>query len=488
MINKIFKKFVQKRIITLPIMALMCFFLPYISYAATLSFSPSTPSVSVGNTVALKIYVNSSDKSVNNTEATVGFPVDLLEVSSVTKTSSVFSLWAEEPSFSNSTGKITFSGGVPNPGFIGSSGYVLTINFKTKKQGTANVTFLSAAVRANDGLGTDVLTSKGSSTVTITTPIKVVTPVVKPVEKKVTPVVTPVEKVIAPVIFAPTVRVYANQNILKLNASNVIQNIDYYSLLVDDAQSFVVKHSELINDEYVLPVLSEGSHKLVVAVYDNLKNKTEATLSFVSPAISKPTISLSSYDINVGDFVVVSGKSDYINKQVNIIFELDGKEIKKYTENILANGTFSVRADKIEEVGLINIWAENVVSENIKSEHSEKVYLKVSEIQAEKSNLLKIFYLVLGVTLIVSLLVILFFVIYLSWRKFSSLRGNNSQVVVVDNVEARKTMMLLKAELSSQVALFEKTKTTRILTQEEELVYGGVKNSLKEIDSFLEKK
>jgi hypothetical protein len=136
-------------------------------YAASLSILPSPSTVSVGNIVSVKININTEGKSVNNGEATIQFPVDMLEVISITKGSSIFTLWVEEPKFSNQTGKISFNGGVPNPGFTGGSGYVATITFKAKKQGTASIIFSDGAVRENDGLGTDILTSKNSGVVQI---------------------------------------------------------------------------------------------------------------------------------------------------------------------------------------------------------------------------------------------------------------------------------------------------------------------------------
>src|SRR3989338_3022737 len=135
--------------------------------AATLSFSPSPASVSVGNIISIKVVVNTSGEAINNAEAIIQFPSGLLEVVSVSKSSSVFSLWVEEPIFSNSSGTVKFNGGVANPGFNGSNGSLVSITFKAKASGTASILFTDAAVRKNDGLGTDILTSKNSGVVQI---------------------------------------------------------------------------------------------------------------------------------------------------------------------------------------------------------------------------------------------------------------------------------------------------------------------------------
>src|ERR1035437_172682 len=121
MIKKFLKRFNTNKIIPLVILA-MCFLFPYKTNAATLSVSPASSTVTVNNTFTAKIFVNTQGKYINNVEGIIQFPSDLLEVVSVSKSSSIFSLWVEEPSFSNSTGRITWNGGVISPGFNGENG------------------------------------------------------------------------------------------------------------------------------------------------------------------------------------------------------------------------------------------------------------------------------------------------------------------------------------------------------------------------------
>ncbi len=139
-----------------------------ILFAATISITPANSVVSQGDIFSVSVITNTQGVSVNNSDAVINFPNNLVDVVSIGKSSSVFSLWVEDPSFSNQTGTITFDGGVPNPGFTGPSGNIITVVFRAKKAGTASIIFSSANVRANDGVGTNVLSSKQSATVTIT--------------------------------------------------------------------------------------------------------------------------------------------------------------------------------------------------------------------------------------------------------------------------------------------------------------------------------
>ncbi len=135
--------------------------------AATLFTRPSQASVSVGNIINVQVLVNTGGKAINNAEGTIQFPKDFLEVISLDTKSSIFSLWVEEPGFSNGIGQATFNGGAPNPGFTGSNGSVLSITFRAKKAGTASILFVNSAVRENDGLGTDILSGSAGSEITI---------------------------------------------------------------------------------------------------------------------------------------------------------------------------------------------------------------------------------------------------------------------------------------------------------------------------------
>lgn len=163
------------------------FFTPHAALAATLFLSPSSNSVTAGDVVRVRVLVNSGGEAVNTSEGTLQFPTDMLDVVSVDKSASIFSIWVDEPSFSNQLGTVSFSGGLPSPGFSGVSGTAVTVVFHAKRSGTASLSLSGASVRANDGLGTDVLRGVNGTTLTITSP-KIVTPPPTPTP---VPVVTP---------------------------------------------------------------------------------------------------------------------------------------------------------------------------------------------------------------------------------------------------------------------------------------------------------
>ena len=139
------------------------FCIPGVASAATLYFSPSSGEYTIGKTFSVSVYVSSSDQSINAASGVISFPKEKLEVISLSKVGSVFNLWVQEPSFSNSNGTINFEGIVLNPGFTGASGKILTLTFRVKSAGSALINFSSGSVLANDGQGTNILTNLGSA-------------------------------------------------------------------------------------------------------------------------------------------------------------------------------------------------------------------------------------------------------------------------------------------------------------------------------------
>lgn len=162
------------------ILILFFTFIPSAKAASgSLYLSPSSGVYTVGNTFSVVTSVNTGGVSINAAQGTLVFPPDKLAVTDISKSGSIFSLWTTEPTYSNSSGTISFGGGVPNPGYTGASGEIITITFRARVSGTASVNWSSGAVLANDGKGTNILASMGGGTYTLSP--TVVTPPPEPI-------------------------------------------------------------------------------------------------------------------------------------------------------------------------------------------------------------------------------------------------------------------------------------------------------------------
>ncbi len=135
-------------------------------FAATMGATVSATRVTQGDSFTLRVVINTKEKFINNAEAVITFPADLVEVTSLNTGKSIFSLWVESPNFSNASGLISFNGGVVNPGFSG-VGEIFSVTFKTKKTGTASFAISGASIRENDGLGTNIFQGAGSASILI---------------------------------------------------------------------------------------------------------------------------------------------------------------------------------------------------------------------------------------------------------------------------------------------------------------------------------
>jgi hypothetical protein len=144
------------------------FSVPPVSAAgASLYLAPAKGAYAIGGKFNVAVKVNSGGADINAAEGKITFDAKLMEVVSVSKGGSIFPFWTTEPSFSNSAGTVSFGGGMPPPPYKGTAGQICTISFKAKAAGTAAVRFTSGAVLANDGKGTNVITSMGSASFAI---------------------------------------------------------------------------------------------------------------------------------------------------------------------------------------------------------------------------------------------------------------------------------------------------------------------------------
>lgn len=136
------------------------------AYAASISVTPATGVHQSGSTFTVRVAVNTAGQPINAADATLSFNPRELAVVSANRTGSIFNLWVTEPTFSNAAGTINFSGGLP-AGYTGSAGTVMNVTFRVLGSGTARVNFSSGSVLANDGRGTNVLTTMNGGSYTL---------------------------------------------------------------------------------------------------------------------------------------------------------------------------------------------------------------------------------------------------------------------------------------------------------------------------------
>jgi hypothetical protein len=137
------------------------------SFAASLYFSDTSKDVKVGDTFIVDVKLSSDKENINVADCSIFFDQNILQVSSVSTGGSIFNLWTRNPIFSNESGKIMFTGGIPN-GYGGKDGNVIKIIFFAKSIGAGSLVFSDeSTLYLNDGKGTVVKPEKASLKITV---------------------------------------------------------------------------------------------------------------------------------------------------------------------------------------------------------------------------------------------------------------------------------------------------------------------------------
>lgn len=105
----------------------------------------------------IPVIIDTKDHIVNAVEIYLNFDPSALKVESVSKNDSFIQVWiTDQPAFSNTTGAISFAGGLPTPGFSG-RGTVGSVVLTPLKAGSHRLTFdTKTRILLNDGLGSSV--------------------------------------------------------------------------------------------------------------------------------------------------------------------------------------------------------------------------------------------------------------------------------------------------------------------------------------------
>lgn len=461
----------------------LCLFFLSISYteAATLSVSSAQTQVSVGETVRYKILLNTQSKVINTVEGVISFDPTMVEVVSVSSSNSILDIWIENPSFSNSTGKISFSGGIIPPGYIGSSGEVFSVTMKAKKEGSAGFKVQDVSILQNDGSGTDMYSGAGSNTNVSLLVIQ--KPAVDVVSKK------PVEQVLVKPVIKPVVQTVITKTISSLKDKIVqdrlsiiikdstveiggIEEVDvaYANISVGQASStkIIPVDGKII---YVLPELASGSHEIQAVLFDAKGNSFEIKDTIVISTELVINVLKQKKSYVVGDLIHVQGLSSVVNSFITLsVISPDGSTQKHQTKS-LEDGSFefNIAAEK-EGVYAITGEIPNIVTSNVLN-----IFVELSPIQKS------IFWIdTYQNVLLGSAILLVMFLLASMWMR----RKKCNKKRYVPNMEKLevdidKTLETLKSDAENYLVHMDQIARFRNLTEEEKVLYMHCRSILK---------
>lgn len=531
--------------------------------AASFYFSPETGIYSVGDVISADIMLDSGGEPVNAAEGILNFNKEELEVVKITKDSSIFRLWTQEPDFSNLNGVISFAGGTTE-NFEGSGGNVFSISFRVKSSSESSlVNFSSAAILAADGKGSNIITTMRSAAYTLVPKIsapKADSAVLSqgvPVFAQISsdthpdqdrwysdnnphfswPVLPDIlttrmgfdavsdslpgvlynealfEKNIGSVDNGiwyfhiqqknkngwgqvstfkvnvdngrPTdlfIEIYQRYNITDpkpkffFNVSDAISQINYFEVFIDNNK---VHAWYPVAPPYIYeaPVLTPGDHIIIAKAYDGAGNFTANSFNFKIEPISAPRIVYSSSGLQPGEILTVLGSTEYKDSPVTIWLQKDKGEPVAFSVLSDVAGNFTFVSDDSLQEGVYTLWAEITDSRGAKSSPSEKIKIAVQQALIIKWGNKAV--LVMSVILsFISLLIVLFFVLWHTARRFKDLIRKIRKETLEAEESVQKEFSILKNDVLEQIKILESARNKRELTIAEKIAINKLKKHL----------
>lgn len=457
------------KIYKIVLLFLIAALLPLTVDAASLSFYPASGSYNVGSSFTVGVYVSSSDQSINAASGVISFPTDMLEVSSISKNGSIFTIWADEPSYSNGAGTVSFEGLVPNPGFIGSSGKIITITFRVKSTGTPSLRFSSASTLANDGRGTNVI--KGIGTAQFTLGIAAAPAVIKADKEK--PSYFDVVEIVREDETDPRAQ-------FVFKASDDI-GIDHYVVKIDNVDIGDWKGDE--SGVYKAPPYGPGTHTIIVKAVDKAGNSRSSTETFFIKGLEAPTFTEYPKNLQSGEILSVEGNAK-ANGEVRIWLEKRKGELQSFVVKSDENGRFTFASDEGMTDGVFDLWAEVSDERGARSLPTDKYTIAVSESPLLRFGGLAINILSILIPLVVLVFGLLFALLY-GWHKFSIYKKKLRKEIHQAESVLHKSFSIMRREVKEGIEILERADLKRTLTKEESKILKQFKENLVDTEKFI---
>jgi hypothetical protein len=128
---------------------------------------PSDVKHKIGQTFPFEISIDGIRTPINTVQVDLSYDPQTLEVVEVSTHKSFATVFIEKEIY-NEIGFMRLTGGLPNPGFQQENGVFGTVYFRGKSAGITEIVFLpTSVVLANDGKGTNILSSFATASVLI---------------------------------------------------------------------------------------------------------------------------------------------------------------------------------------------------------------------------------------------------------------------------------------------------------------------------------
>jgi len=448
--------------------------LPTLAQAAEAYFylSPSQGNYRIGDNFSVGVLINVEGMAINAAQAKIYFPVDKLKVLEVSKQNSIFTLWPEDPNFSNQKGEISFIGGLPSPGFLGKSGKVITILFQGKAEGQARVYFGQEKILANDPKGTDIFAGSQEGNYSIFPPEKI-------------PPKVPVEDTQPPLSFEITFDNEGDptnpQPLLYFETKDELSGMSHYEIKIGEKDFFKVEIGKTM--PLRMPLLTPGTYLIIVRAFDKAENFSESQIEIKIESILVPEITVCPRTFRAGEEkLFLAGTSLPETKQI-IFFEKDGEIIKQWEVFSNKEGDWSLVKEELFRSGIYKIFVKTEDKRGAISNPSEVCFVKVI-LGGISIGPLILSYKTLTLVGLIFLILLLVFISYL-FRKIRKTR----KLIEIETLDLKKKFYKeyneLKSNIEKELEEFKKLTKERELTPEEKKRQEELLKDLEDVERVL---
>lgn len=461
----------MKRLILFLIIVIFSFLVATSTAAQSASFylSPESGDYDLGETFPVSIFVNVQGTTINAAQATVYFPSEILKVIDISKKDSIFTVWFQEPVWSNSRGEILFGGGLPRPGYIGEAGEVITIFFQGKSEGRTKVDFGKEAIVANDPKGLNIFSFSQGGIYSVF-PSGVVPP---PIDSQ-----FPLE------VFVDNEGDPTNPRpLLYLGIEDETAELNYYEIKIGQGDRFRVSEREA--NPFRLPLQAPGTQPITVRAVSQAGSFAEGAAEVKIESISVPQIIVCPGVFVPEEELLHLEGSALPNHKVMVFFEKDGKSIKKWEVFSDEEGNWLLRTTGLFKSGIYKISARTEDSRGAVSNPSEACLIKVIFHGIAIGSWLVSYSALVWVFLIV-LICVLMGIFYLSWRI-----RRTRKIIEKETQDLKqkfyKEYQELQADIERELEVLRKLRTGQEITREEQKREKELLKNLADVKEVFEK-
>lgn len=429
---------------------------------ASFSLSPAKGTYGVRDNFSVNVFISTEGTAINAAQAKISFPPEKLKVVDISNGSSIFTLWVQEPAFSNSKGEISFGGGLPSPGFKGKNGKVITIIFQGKALGEAKVDFGNEIIDANDAFGTNVFSFSQGGVYSISEKILPTEPEAEMPEAGVLE-----EDNEPPLPFEIMVDNEGDPTnprpLLYFQTKDLGSGLSHYEIRIDQGDFFSLLKGE--TNPFRLPFQSPGLHNILVKAFDMVGNYRESTVDVNVGSIASPIITVCPTTFFSGEELLHLEGTSLPSHKIIIFLKKDEKLIRQWETSSNEKGEWYFETDELFKSGIYKISARTQNSKGAVSNPSEDCIFKIV-LSGLPIGPWIIDYRYLTLLALLILILLLIIVIYLYWRHRKTKKLIEKEAEDLKN-KFYKEYKELQDAIEKEIKEIRKIKTEREFTKEE---------------------